>query len=364
MRRCFQHKFTGMRWIDLSDKEVAQVAQAVRTALCDNKWQEWTDPVQPRFFNAIFSGLFNYRTDFWTPATSAAPESLASSLSEPARRMAIELMVAGELLCRPIPADVHASVERWASAFHINGDELTLVRKTANGAYLQAQSDLYRHGYWGAYAEEIGSDKRLVEEFGTVAYAMTVTLDPALAQRWKDLEHCAEGSLGRCVWEFYRLHDFELPGEERGANLITAQHDWIHVLADYSATGLGEIETAAFRITSTRLPGTLMTFLGELGFWHSGMVGSVLSGWHQAYSLDAKEAPESVAEAFHRGKACQRDLYLETDFFEFKDRNLEELRREWNIPPKRCTLSPGWRTRTRLTAADGESDQPPVFEGG
>ena len=350
-----------MHWLELSDTEVKWVARSVMGALRDNSWQEWADPVQPRFFNAIFNGLFGNPIDFWDPDPVECGVALSALTRESARRTAIELMVAGELLCRPIPPDVHVSVERWAAAFGIEGQSLTLARQTASGAYYQAQADLYRHGYWGAYAATAHNVDAQVARYGVSAFAATHEPDPELAAQWQQLAHCAPGTIGRSVWEFYGLHGFDWPGEPGGANPITAQHDWIHVLADYSATGLGEIETAAFRITSTRLPGTLLTFLGELGFWHSGMIGSAFSGWHQAYSLDAKDAPESVADAFRRGAACNQDLYLETDFFAFKDVNLDTLRERWNIPPKHSVHSPGWKTRTHLTAADGESHSPPDF---
>jgi hypothetical protein len=257
---------------------------------------------------------------------------------------------------------VHQSVERWAAALGVDSKALSLARDTAAGAYFKAQADLYRHGYWGALAALQGEAvTALVEQEGAAALAMTMRPDPELAQRWRSLGDCQPGTLGRAVYDFYTLHGFEWPGESRGANPITAHHDWIHVLADYSATGLGEIETAAFRMTSTRLGGTLLTFLGELGFWHSGMVGSAFSGWHEAYSLDAKDAPESVAEAFRRGAACTEDLYLRTDFFDFKDEDLIQLRQRWGIPPKTYAGSPGWQTRVVLTRADGEADGPPDF---
>lgn len=271
------------------------------------------------------------------------------------------MMVGGEILCRPIPVNVHDRVARWAAELGVDGHAVSVARAVVAGAYSAAQSDLYRHGYWGEFSalrHDVSAD---VGQFGTVAFAATVAPNPELLDRWRALEHCAAGTFGRCTYEFYALHNFLLPGNVGAANEITAHHDWIHVLADYSASGLGEIETAAFRMTSTRMAGTMLTFIGELGFWHSGMIGSAFTGFHQAYSLDAAGAPESVAEAFARGSQCNQDLYCDIDFFDYKDYPLEALREEWNIPAKQAAHSAGWRTRVQLTEADGESTLPPVF---
>jgi len=159
--------------------------------------------------------------------------------------------------------------------------------------------------------------------------------DSAECLRWSNLEHCAAGSLGRGVWKFYVEHGFSFPGVVGAANGATAIHAWIHVLTDYPPTGLGEIEIGAFRMSSSSLPGAGLSFLAELGFWQSGTIQSVLTGWHPgAYSMDVTGGPEAVADAFRRGRECNRDFYDHWDFFDFKDQDLDELRQLWNIVPK------------------------------
>ncbi len=109
-------------------------------------------------------------------------------------------------------------------------------------------------------------------------------------------------------------------------------------------TGLGEIELGAFRMTSSRLPGANLSFLAELGFWQSGTIESVLTGWHRdAFSIDVPGGTERVADAMRRGRECTRDFYIDCDFFEFKDKTVDEIRTAWNILPKGVPDSPGWR---------------------
>ena len=57
--------------------------------------------------------------------------------------------------------------------------------------------------------------------------------DPTMAARWAALEHCPPGSLGRGVWQFYKARGFNFPGTPNSVSPRLAQHDFVHVLADY-----------------------------------------------------------------------------------------------------------------------------------
>lgn len=64
--------------------------------------------------------------------------------------------------------------------------------------------------------------------------------------RWSSLENCPPGSLGRGVFEFYRSRGFSFPGLVGSAPPLLAQHDWVHVLADYGTTIESELEVFMF----------------------------------------------------------------------------------------------------------------------
>lgn len=51
--------------IVLCEADVRVIANLVAATLQVDRYGEWTDPVQPRFFNAIFRGLFGFAGDFW-----------------------------------------------------------------------------------------------------------------------------------------------------------------------------------------------------------------------------------------------------------------------------------------------------------
>lgn len=304
----------------------------------------WANPIQPRYLNAIFSSLLDLEVDFHTWPACSLSTVKEVFVTQEQRCEVVELMLAVELLAQPISLGQLASIESWALDLGVNNSSMKVVRETALGSHRIAQADLYRHGYWGEMARGDARFEKMLEQFGTKAYAVTVEPDAAEVARWQALEHCAAGTLGRAVWEFYDGHRFGFPGIVGSANALTAQHDWIHVLIDYSPTGLGEIELGAFRMTSSTLPGANLSFLAELGFWQSGTIESVLTGWHrEAFSIDVPGGTERVADAMRRGRACTRDFYIDCDFFDFKDTPVEFLREAWNIIPKGVPDSSGWQ---------------------
>ena len=52
--------------------------------------------------------------------------------------------------------------------------------------------------------------------------------------------------MGRRVWEMYQARGFVFPGQPGSAPPLLAQHDWVHVLADYGTTVEAELEVFAF----------------------------------------------------------------------------------------------------------------------
>jgi len=62
------------------------------------------------------------------------------------------------------------------------------------------------------------------------------------------------------------MRGFEFPGQPGSVNAAVAQHDWVHVLADYGTTPMGEIEVISFQTGATRTPGAMLGLVGLLPF--------------------------------------------------------------------------------------------------
>ena len=90
---------------------------------------------------------------------------------------------------------------------------LQVARDYSQGAMDVAQQDYMRSSYVLEYYTQHGNDgslHRTVREPDDRS-----PLDPALEAKWKTLEACPDGSLGRTVWDFYQRRGFSLPGLSR-----------------------------------------------------------------------------------------------------------------------------------------------------
>ena len=127
----------------------------------------------------------------------------------------------------------------------------------------------------------------------------------------------------------------KVPGQLGSVNIAVAQHDWEHVLADYSTTLMGEIEVISFQTSATRTPGAMLGLVGVLALYESGLMPASLIVSHPAsHNLSAPGGVERMAEAIARGAACNIDLLLDGDFFQHAHEPLEEIRARFAIPPK------------------------------
>ncbi len=70
------------------------------------------------------------------------PEAVALALPQSdQRRELIELMLVLEMVCRPIPVTLPASVQRWAEALQVDGRSLRLSRDLVGHSQALATAD-------------------------------------------------------------------------------------------------------------------------------------------------------------------------------------------------------------------------------
>lgn len=291
----------------------------------------WASPAQPRILAVLFEKLLGFRADFET-LQGAEPEEIATALVDPdQRRELIELMATTEMMCRPIPRALQIEVERWASVLGVEDSVLTLARDLASQAELQATADFYRLNWIGEGApQDQPHFQELLKANGPMAYALTLEPDLEEVKRWARLESCQKGSLGQALWQFYRKHDFKLPGEVGGATSALAHHDWVHVIADYETSAIGELEVTAFMASASRMPGAMLGFVGAVSLYETGLLQSVVTHSY-SQTLSGPGGAERVAAAIQKGKMCRVDPLLGIDYFEIADKPLDEVRREWGL---------------------------------
>lgn len=295
----------------------------------------WHTPVQPRLLNTLFNRLLGSELNFETLPGATLEEVAACLSSAEERAELIELMCAIEILCDEVPDDMANSVEAWARELRVDDRSLAYLRDLADKATARSVQDFYRLNWIGDLQRREPEFDALFERYGSNAYAQTVEADPERAKRWQSLEGCPAASIGRAVFEFYDARGFLFPGQPGAASEAVAHHDWIHVLADYGTTPLGEIEVVSFQTACSRAPGAMLGLIGALALFESGaMPAGLVTGAfpHQGLSLDG--GIDRMAEAILRGRACNTDLLLEVDFFTLADEALPALRSRFAIPPR------------------------------
>ena len=123
-------------------------------------------------------------------------------------------MVLGELVLRPLPAEVARRVATYADALGVDDQFVRVARRYAQGAYGLAWMDLRRSGF----VEHVGADRSCPGSGRSVQIDdpfEPADVDPELEARWAAFADLPAGTLGRSVCELYDGRGFALPGSPR-----------------------------------------------------------------------------------------------------------------------------------------------------
>jgi hypothetical protein len=292
-------------------------------------------PVQRSVVRAITKAMTGFDVDPDAVEPLGADE-LAVALADrddQFRARIVQVMVLGELVLHPIPPDVATRVEAYANALGVHENLVRVARRYAAGNLGLAAFDLRRTGYlerWSADNAELLHTKRPLDDPFDVACD-----DPALYERWRAFERYDPDSLGHRVWRFYRDRGFVFPGRPDSAAPYLAQHDFVHVLADYPTTLQGEFEV--FGLIGRSDP-DLRGFT-----WIATIIGLFDTGYHDAQGLFRMDVRERwleqpgvdvrLADAMYRGARCGKDL-LAIDYHSIADQDVSDVRELLGIVPK------------------------------
>jgi hypothetical protein len=250
------------------------------------------------------------------------------------RTRLVQIMELGSMILPEPSVDVADRVIAFAGELCVDDDYVYRAREVADGSRQLVAADFDRNRYLddldlSAFTPLKTADDR--------AWAWTNTADaPALAQRWRELGDLDDGTLGRGVHDFYRARGFRYPGEVGSAPPLLAQHDWVHVLADYGSVVASELEVFAFIARASDNPEAFTLLAMVINLFQSGLVSSA-AGIFQADPghLDRDGMPERLADALRRGALCTGSVdFLATDFFSLADRPVDEVRRQFGVVAK------------------------------
>jgi len=273
------------------------------------------------------------------------PEDLAEGLRRRDiifRTRIVQLMLLTELILVPLPDEVARRVEVYAAALGVDDAMLHIADRYASGALGLALVDFNRNGYTADW------DPEHVQFLHTTAALEAPwdedAKDPSLAARWVALEQCPEGSLGQGVFRFYRARGFTFPGLPGSAPPLLAQHDWVHVVADYGTTVESEIEVFGLIARANDDPSGFSLLAMVIGLFETGYIPAAAGIFkYDRGHLSKAGMACRLADAMRRGAACGHDL-MAVDWFELADRPVDEVRRTLGVVAKDAeALSAGSR---------------------
>ena len=250
------------------------------------------------------------------------------------RMRIVQIMVLASLVLRPLPPEVVRRVEAYARELGVDDSMLRVAERFASGSLGLAAVDFERNGYTAGWAPHDATALHTSQELASAW--QEVCDDPELAARWHALESLPEGTLGRRVTELYRARGFEYPGHLGSAPPLLAQHDWVHVLADYGTTVESELEVFAFIARANEDPSgfallAMVVSLFETGYLRTGAGLFESDPGHLALPGVAAR----LADAMRRGAQCTGTVdFLQVDWFSLADRMVDDVRAHFGVGPK------------------------------
>jgi hypothetical protein len=300
-------------------------------------------PLQRVLLEALFRAMTGHAVDLGDLQPISARE-LAEGLADRNlgfRTRGVQIMVLAALVLRPLPTEVTDRVAEYARELGVDESMIGVASRFASGSLGLAAIDFDRNGYTSDWQADAANELHTSHELAT-AWESSVD-DPELAARWAALESLDPESLGRRVWELYRARGFSFPGTPGSAPPLLAQHDWVHVLADYGTAVESELEVFGFiaRANDDMRAFSLLAMvvsLFETGYLRTGAGLFESSVGH--ISADA-DVVVRLADAMRRGALCSDETtgndsidFLRIDWFELAPVPLDEVRTRFRVHPK------------------------------
>jgi len=324
---------------DAAESQV--LADGIATAVAG---REGLLPIQQALIEALFPAMTGHRVTVADRPTMKAAE-LATALARrdiQFRSRGVQLMLLCALVRHPLPEDVADNVAEFARELGVEEGMVDVAREFAAGSLGLAAHDFTRNGYEGTWHEEESATALHSSRVLHDAWELSVN-DPELAARWAALENLPGDTLGRKVWEMYQARGFTFPGTPGSAPPLLAQHDWVHVLADYGTTVESEVEVFGLiaRANDDMHAFSLLAMviaLFETGYLATGAGLFESSPGHFSSSPDMAVR---LADAMARGARCHDAEtgsdsidFLRMDWFAVAQRTCDDLRQRLHLLPK------------------------------
>ena len=129
---------------------------------------------------------------------------------------------------------------------------------------------------------------------------------------------------------------FRFPGEPGSAPPLLAQHDWVHVIADYGSVVASELEVFAFIARASDNPEAFALLAMVINLFQTGhLLGAAGIFEADPGHLSRDGMPARLADALRRGALCHGSVdFLATDFFSMAEMPVDDARAHFGVVPK------------------------------
>lgn len=273
--------------------------------------------------------------DQFEPITAAAFAEGLATRNEMFRTRLVHVIELGRMILPDPSPEVSARVIEFAAELSLSDDLISHMREYVATSKRLVANDIDRSAYISNL--DLSSFTPLQSADDNVyAWTNTVVREP-LAKRWRALGDLEPGTLGRSVFNFYRARGFRFPGEAGSAPPILAQHDWVHVLADYGSTVESEFEVFALMSRASHDPMAFTLLAMAINLFETGGLESA-AGIFQAdagHLANNGGMPTRLGDAFRRGAlTVGQPEFLATDWWSLADKAIEEVRQHFNVVAK------------------------------
>lgn len=313
--------------------EVRFISRGLASAMRDG---DQLTELQKHVFAAVTKSMTGFDVDFHDlePVTADEYSDGLARRNEEFRTRMVQLMEMGHMILPEPSIEVADRVISFATELRVDNECIHKAREVAEGSRQLVAADFDR----SAYLDDLDlSGFTPLRSHDDKIHAWTSTVDrPELADRWRSLGDLDEGTLGKGVHSFYTARGFRFPGEPGSAPPLLAQHDWVHVLADYGSVVASELEVFAFIARASDNPQAFTLLAMVINLFQTGALGGA-AGIFQADPghLATDGMPDRLADALRRGATCTgSNDFLAVDYFSLAEKSVEEVREQFGIQPK------------------------------
>jgi tellurite resistance protein len=242
--------------------------------------------------------------------------------AEAVKYLAIMVMVDGVL-----DTDKLARVLEYARALDVEEAYLTEMVEAASGHMAWVIADMTMRNAESVVSEPWGN--RPDPAVWILPYAGDKA-DPALVARYEALGSLPQNTFGKALWDFDKKNRYPFPGDPAALNAAFATpHDSTHVISGYDTTYRGEILVSTFTAAMhpiNPMAGHILpvVFNGHLGVKFNDVATPARGGFD----------PDEFWHAWARGRDMTVDIFApDWSAWYWIERDLEELRRDWNVTP-------------------------------